>query len=558
MRRRRKVAIRRFMRTLAEIGYNIPAKLLHSDALRGHDGMRKSAASCLLLAQDRLRISSLVVSHYSDSPLKKRQSQLYCHLRNSFSMRSAEAAVAPLNAITPDGDFVVFPDGFALLKGPNAKRFGPLDPEVAEDFRATAVAVARARPGAKWVFLQDDRTDWRFINEIEGAYSAAVKQVTGESDGRPHSSRAITPLAALFPNWEGFIRNFLNGKVTTQECEDFCQRIRQQGFNALVVQLVRIGHGHPNTFIQYYFSIWDLLLSIYSQASLLRVNPDASVLATATGSTCAAAFRQAARRAKAAGTPHDQWMWMTTYRPASTTYTASLPSVQPMKLQPLQGKAARTVSQVRAGTKSAVSESNRVMYVTLRLTGLDETTAADSADITTSTARDLEQLIDPGAVGTFGARQQFRSDKAGGKVAELKYLRSDEGWALVRQLLKAPEPLAQQLAEALTPRRAGSYVLPPLLETRRSLVQFASNLPPSLGVLIQFGSGRHNDSETRQIEDASMRVFVGDSDPDLGPRPRLFIVPTIKPMGLVARPRRTANTRAVLAGIQLLRNHFIE
>jgi hypothetical protein len=97
-----------------------------------------------------------------------------------------------------------------------------------------------------------------------------------------------------------------------------------------------------------------------------------------------------------------------------------------------------------------------------------------------------------------------------------------------------------------------------VLEIQRSLVQFASCLPSSLGVLVQFKSGRLSDEDLRGIENKASRNFVAATDPDLGERPRLFVVPTADPLKLVDRPRRTANVRCVLAAIHLFRHHITQ
>jgi hypothetical protein len=97
-----------------------------------------------------------------------------------------------------------------------------------------------------------------------------------------------------------------------------------------------------------------------------------------------------------------------------------------------------------------------------------------------------------------------------------------------------------------------------VLEIQRSLVQFASCLPSSLGVLVQFKSGRLSDEDLRGIDNRAIRIFVAAADPDLGERPRLFVVLTADPMNLVLRPRRTANVRCVLAAIHLFRNHITQ
>jgi len=551
MRRLRKVALRRFLRTLAKLGYNIPHQLLGGDFPRGSDGMRRSAASTLPLKQDQERITQLVVSHFEESPLKSRQGQLYCELKWKFSTRAAEVGVLGLDAVTPFDELVIFPDGFNIHKSGHAKRFGPIDSKTADDFRATAATVASARPGAKWIFLEADRHDWHFVNELEHAFSAAFRQITGDKDARPHASRQVAPVNHLFPGWEELLRKFLNGHASTADCVAFCNSVRSLGFNALVTELIGIGHGHPTTFLKYYFAIWDLLLSIYTQASLANLPIDPKDLVDKSGPAVAAAYRQAASRANRAGVQFDGWMWMTTYRPAAANLT-TLPQAPSSALT----KALKPSKPNASVTTSHEEVPRQVMYLALRLTGLDPIPAADFADLSTSVASRLEQLIVSSPGSAVSGRRQFKSQLAGGQKAELKYLRSPEGWTLVRKLVGSPAESIRRLAEALTPMRAGSYVLPPVLVVQRSLVQFVSCLPSNLGVLVQFKSGRVSAEDMQFVDNKAIRIFVGASDHDLGDRPRLFIVPTSDPLNLVLRPRRTANVRCVLAAIHLFRNHI--
>jgi hypothetical protein len=276
--------------------------------------------------------------------------------------------------------------------------------------------------------------------------------------------------------------------------------------------------------LRYYFAIWDLLLSVYAQASLSNLPIDAKELVDKSGIAVAAAYRQAASRANRAGAQFDGWMWMTTYRPAAANLTAL-----PQTLSSTPNKAIKSSQPSASAMRTREDAARQVMYLTLRLTGLDEVSAADFSDIVTSVAHRLEQLIDPAAVGSLSERRQFSSDLNGGQKAELKYLRSADGWKLVHHLLSSPSESTRRLSEALAPARAGGYVLPLVLEIQRSLVQFASCLPSSLGVLVQFKSGGLSDEDLRGIENKASRNFVAATDPDLGERPRLFVVPTADP-----------------------------
>lgn len=103
--------------------------------------------------------------------------------------------------------------------------------------------------------------------------------------------------------------------------------------------------------------------------------------------------------------------------------------------------------------------------------------------------------------------------------------------------------------------RAGDYVLPAVEALRARLIRFAACLPPTLGVLTQFKTGRLQSADRARLDDERVRIFVGDDDRDLGERPRVFVVETRDPRNFVQRARRTANTRALLAARQLIRSN---
>jgi hypothetical protein len=342
------------------------------------------------------------------------------------------------------------------------------------------------------------------------------------------------------------LRRFLTGNATTRECVEFCSSLRRHGFGHLISVLLKIGHGHPITFLRYYFAIWDLLLSVFAQASLARYD-GADRLAASHGRTVAAAYRQAKRRAIAKDGEFDCWRWMTSYAPA----TSKLPQLT----SDLAGHRVTAIPATARRTHGPASEAQGAMYLALRVTGVDEISAADTAKISTSLAATLETLLGGKDLSALRTRHQAGLSATGAK-SEREYLSSDAGWALAEHFASAPPQAIAALAEALTPMRARAFVLPPIPTLRATLVRHATCLPSSLGVLVQFKKGRLSAAETAQIEDAKLRVFVGPSDRDIGERPRLFVVPVNDPLHLVDRPRRTANVRSLLAGLDLMRTHL--
>jgi len=546
----RTTAATRFVRTLAEIGYPIPQALLDEPVVRGLDGMRRSAASTLLLQSDRDRVTRIMAGHFAEDPLWGRLAPLYCALRWHFAFRSIEAAVLPLDAIDEFMCLVVTTDGFAHLKSTQARRLAPVDQSLVDQFRSAAMLVARARPGASWMFLLDDRSDWSFIEELEDAFGAALKQVTGEREARQHAARAVLPLNVLFPGWEPLLRRFLNGQASTDDCVRFCTALSQQGFGAMVAVLLRTGHGHPLTYLRHYFALWDLLFAIFAQASLATIPADPARTARAYGATASASLRQTMLRSRDADVAMDAWAWMTGYVPARSC----LPSVE-------REEPARQSSSVRRrapSTSHVVTPlARQMLYLALRMTMKDEdqAAAAHGAQVPTSVAAHLETIYVTNPIGGVRQRHQM-PDSERGRDNEVKYLMSEDGLILSRSLAESSPATVQQLALALTPMRAGDYVLPSLEAFRSTVVRLAACLPASLGLLTQFRVGRLQSADRALLTDARVRIFVGADDRDLRERPRLSVVPADDPLNFVWRARRTANTRALLAALQLIRGNY--
>ena len=544
----RTVAAKRFVRTLATLGYSIPDELLDAPVARGVDGMRKSAASTLLLESDRQRATRLMAQHFAEGALEALLTPLYCELRWAFAFRSIEVGVLPLDALDDFLNLVVTTDGFAHLKSRHARRFAAIVLELVDRFRAAKLAVERARPKAKWLFLLDDRHNWSLVDEFEEAFGAALKQSTGEPEARQHAARAVFPLEELFPGWEPLLRRFLTGQATTDECVRFCAALREQGFGALVAVLLKTGHGHPVTFLRYYFALWDLLLSIYAQASLASIPADPRQLVRSHGSTAAAALRQAALRKRSEGTPFDVWAWMTAYIPADSRLPRLTVAVA-------SGKPAAAPGRTKLSTATGAPLDRQMLYLALRIALEDETSAADGAKVPTSVAARLETIYNAERAKKLRGRHQS-GDSPTARRSEVKYLRSPEGLALASSLAQSAPEALQQFGLALTPMRAGDFVQPAIEAFRATLIRFTACLPPTLGVLTQFKAGRLQSADRARLDDEKLRIFVGDDDRDLGERPRVFVVETRDPRNFVQRARRTANTRALIAALQLIRSNL--
>lgn len=533
-------AAQRLMKTLTSLGYTIPAQLRNAHAGAGNDAMRRSAASVWILKADQRRVTELMGRHFDSLPLERILAPLYSDLRWGISLRSMEAAVLGLHAVDEFGNLVVTTDGFAHLKSAHARRLIPVDADLAQQFRDASATCATTN--ARWMFLLDDRHDWSLVHELESAFSAALKQICQEDGARTHASRSVAPLEHFVPGWEALIRRFLLGEASTAECAAFCKMLSQKGFGHVIDTVLRTGHGHPVTYLRYYFSIWDLLMSVFAQASLAAYPPPRNL-----GSTCAAsisaAYRKAQSRSSRARISFDAWRWMTTYSPSTTRLEAMSTDLLPRT---------RLEGPQRVTSSPDISDALRARYVALRITGLPGVAAAHRLRIPAATAAELESLL-LGRDLSAGRQRHQASDSKRGKNAEIKYLQDAAGTHLAEHLAAAPRSHISALGVALHTGRFPGYRLPEIEALRQDLRRHVSCLPESLGILIQFQKGQLSSADVARLHDETRRIFVGTPDRDLGRRPRVAVISVACPHNLVERARRTANARCVITALELVR-----
>jgi hypothetical protein len=538
-------ALRSFFRALAGGGYSIPEELLDAAVERGAgDGMRRAASATLLLQADRERIDRLMVARFAEIPLYRELAEIYSKLRWEASLRAVEPAVLPLNGVSLFFYLVITSDGFSHLKSEHARRLQVLSAALAMKFHEVAALVRAAEPGSKWLFLFDKDDDWTVVNELSSSFSAAIKQSVGEPDARPHASRPVAPLEELLPGWEPMMRALTTGTATTAQCIQFCRALADRGVSALIEVILRVGHGHPITFVKYYFAIWPLLLSVFARASLARHADPLELLKRQISPKAANAFVQARRRAAKDGLAFDPWGWALNYA-ASRLKLQSLSVTDEVTPPTKPVKRAATAAGDR-------SEEEQVRYLALRLTGLGATSAAHVCGLTNSLAASLEDLL--GRVNVDALRRRMQSSPTGrGQKAELGYLRDESGTLLISRLMCMPTETLDEFGRALVSERAARMLVRPSVSTLPRLLVYLAHLPVDLGLIVQFGEGRCSVEEQARINQHSPRLHVGKPIPGLGPVPRISVVEAEDNDNTVTRARLTSSTRCVIAAIQLIR-----
>ena len=549
----RLIAAKRMVETLRGINYSIPNDLQigNEEGPQG-DGMRLSAASTLILQSDKERVFKLVSVYFSELPFEQQLAELYTELRFALPLRSAEAEALALSAVSELDQLVITPEGFDNLKSNNSPRVLELSQALAAQFRRVAALVLEAYPAAKWIFYLDDATDRSTIHQIKLALAAAIKQVTGDNHARAHATRSGPALDMLTPDWESLLRDFLHGKLSSPDCHAYCTMLTTRN-NSVVAEILRkTGHGHPRTYLNYYFALGDVLTSVFTAASLNSFKT-VRVLTTATSKTIAAAYRKALSRHTDSVEAFDEWSWLRNYAAAQCAHLPDYCELE--QAAALEAPRRNMVLRAKPQSDDASSPLGLVRYLALRIVGMGPQAAAAPLELSGTAMRSLESLLGTADFSHLRGRHQFSTNSAidAGAKSEIEYLLSNEGQAFANKLMESDTKVLVELLEALSKRRARKTDDVSVAILGERLRSFSRCLPKDLGLLVQAGRGKLNMDDFTALASSRDRIYVGHPDADLGFRPRISVVPRNQQDNLVLRARRTANARCLLQAVLLLR-----
>lgn len=366
-----KTAARRFLKTLYSIGYSIPLELLRSE--KGvSDGMRKSASASLIFKSDLSDRSNLLKTHFINLPLVSALADLAETLCEEVPLRAAELSVLGLESMTASGSLVITTDGFSHLKSLWARRHVVLSRDAQKKMIGVSRMVKEAYPDARWYFLLDDPSSWATSDQIDRARTAALKQTTGGGDARKHSTRPAAAFRIIFPEWEEIGRKLFTNCLTVDECRKCINEIESSGFNTLLNVLAITGHGHPFVFLKYYFSIWTIIYSLYSRASLVSIEMDADELMRQWFPQGGVPLRKARERQNEIDQSFDAWTWMSKYA-SKNIKVDFLQIAASTKNPPLP------IAKSKDQCKNSIVHD--AIYLSCRITGMMPESAADATSI---------------------------------------------------------------------------------------------------------------------------------------------------------------------------------
>jgi hypothetical protein len=532
----RLTAARHLLRAVADLGHPVPDEVLHADGSSAAGrSSRRSASRTVVLGCDVARVAGLIERHYADVPLVKDLAALETQLRSGASLRTAELGALERDSLTRHDDLAIYAVGYSHLKSPHSLRLQALNPDLAGEYRRVADLVKEGSGGSRWLYARMDDNDWRIAADIAQSHSAALQQVTGDEDARPHAFRCVAPLQQLLPGWEDMAAALVRGVATTAQCEAFVRAAEDRGVGHLVQVLVATGHGHPLTFLTYYFAIWPWMLGVYARALNANLVAPSDAVRRFMPAT-ASAYRKARQRAKEAHTQMDEWCWIQ----RKVLELIELPALHPL------ANSARPAEATPMNKAEALTDPGQpISYVAARYMGMSATGAAHAYGLSSASAAALEALIDVRQGASL--RRRHQGDAEGrGRQAELVLLRSDAGTAFAARMASLSVDDVRLLERWLLPPSRVRRPVVPLDELCAGLRRCAALLPTALGLWLQTGPNRYSQEELTQLESLKPRVRFGGIERDIGAVPRVSVIDTRQPENRVRRARLTALVRCLI------------
>jgi len=398
-----------------------------------------------------------------------------------------------------------------------------------------STTIQSAFPGSKFLFLFDNPNNWGFVEELEKAFSRALAQVTQNPSARPHLTRQVATFEFLIPGWEQICRRVLRGEATIQQCKEFVDKLNALGFNHLIKVLLQISHGHALTFIKYYFSIWDLVISIYCKASLHDFESSKQPVFRPLPTDHHAFYKAQTR----AGESFDATVWLS----ARAIKCLDIPALDSVK-------SSSPSTQVDVKKNAPNERLQRFEYASLRAIGLSPDEACLISGVNTEAALKIETSLARMDTSSLVSGHQSGPSNRGCKSMESTLCLHSR--AILECIDRATPASIEALLDALTPRRTYNRRPPPIDELINTLKDFVVMLIPELGLLVQVGADHLDSGDLARIKNANPRFFIGPNDSRLGGRPRISVVDIGAPLDLVRRPRLTGVMRCALAAHLLL------
>ncbi|MFN4264442.1 MAG: hypothetical protein ACK4F8_01700 [Aquabacterium sp.] len=295
----------RFLRTGRLLGWEIPFGLIQGKDIYEQDGMRLSAASTLVLADDFESARPIVRHALSEYPLAQERADLLIDFFKSAPCRVAELSTLLAQCVTPGSHkLCVQPAGHSAMKNALAPRLVCIPEYVADRILGTDGTSDEINALGEFLFLDDKGNDWGMLRSILSAIHQAMLLVTQDIHFRFHASRGSAACRLAYPSWESWSRSLLKGTSGA----DFGGQPLGIPRDAVAQAIAALGHGRTKTFLGYYMPIWPWVKAHELRLTLRHVTVPPTFEYALFGSTDAR--RAASSRARKKAQHFDIWDWI--------------------------------------------------------------------------------------------------------------------------------------------------------------------------------------------------------------------------------------------------------
>lgn len=532
--------LKRFLSVGSLLGWDVPKDLFGSVVEHGmFDGLRKSAASCVILERDHCEIHRLLLDHFEDWPVLAKLATLTEDILRNAPLRSSEQIVLRKDCIVSSiGSLAIESDGFSHLKSKHATRLIKLPESLCD--RISQTLDEPDDSFGKYLFIENNAADWATAKEIDEALISAATQVTGDASLRKHSFRAAAISNRVWPSWECVAKALLDGSWSPAQHHHYLRSACDRGFPHFINGTREAGHGHPLVTLVYYCAPWQFILGGQISASLVGIEPSGSLISDALQSTDC--LRTARSRAKSHGEQFDTWGHIAKH----CTKKANFPRL--VALSP----AAIITPRSTEGQPQEQSLMALVRFSAEILLGGSFNQCAQKHGLALPIARRLESLIPFGAERATLVKRR-RGDPGGDSLKEDRlFLNSEWAIPLIESLVASPPANLRRLGEDLSPARPNARSSAPGATAMLKRINEHLACLPSTDVSLQirFSSTYPRVITTQLLASFHPRLVVGSDNSRIGAHPLFQIVDRSCVANARAAGKWTVVTRVLVAAVQ--------
>lgn len=387
---RAKNALNALIASLKRREQHVPAGVYSVLGLsRGKMAPHGSASSTLISRNNVQAALAQQKIWYADYPSDFILSDIRGTLSLETPLRGGDLSSLKSACLTPSGGLVIERVGYNNHKTRSAIRVIPLSADSASSLREKHQAL-KEHVGEQPLMLRLDGSAESGVRDqrLTHDWSKALKIVTGDPGGRPHSVRAAAMQEHAWPGWQKIAASLLHDRAGPLVCWKWQQELHKD-WTRLARSAAFAGHADLRPAIGSYMAGWPLIFSIMTTATLVNLVPKPKFFRQLgiDPATMRQAKLRSTRTTNASNSNPDDfcsWSWLMEHHARRLHRQAPPPEHVLIKKEP---------SQQAASTESEVSNVMQLVYMTVRCLGLKQGQALEKVKMPLSLAIRLEESL---------------------------------------------------------------------------------------------------------------------------------------------------------------------